>query len=544
MSQIEDLVKKHFPFDKFNPGQFEAIVKCVNSVLSGKEHTILSCPTGVGKSVIALTIHNVLNEYAYKNRLSTIILATTKGLQDQYNKDFSKELIDLKGKTNYMCHYNIFEGYNSPKCIEKVMSQECSPDKCPYVFARQAWTNRVGAKTTNSALMIASKAIIPVESPADLCIIDECHEIDKVLINQSILKFDINDYPATEKYYKDFKNEYLKFINAFKTYLPTDRAFLVAERLLADEDLTLYNFANIVSTSADSVSKGISDISSKNYKFVLINRELQDLKSKLDYFTDKVYCNTEWVMDISDSGSLTITPIKSSGIMSDDKLFRKAKKFIHMSATIGGLDVYCKNLGIKRENVTFIDIDNPIPINQRELHLKNLTKINRFTDIQEVIDAIVPIINKESGNGIIHTVSFKLAWDILKASPPEIKKRMIVSNNRNEILEALATGKNKIVLSPSVETGYDFKDDLARWQIIAKVPFLNLGDNYVNVRKNKNNDWYTREAVLRLVQSCGRIVRGLNDYGTTYMIDENVLRLISANTDMFPSWWLNALKME
>jgi Rad3-related DNA helicase len=120
---------------------------------------------------------------------------------------------------------------------------------------------------------------------------------------------------------------------------------------------------------------------------------------------------------------------------------------------------------------------------------------------------------------------------------------MLVSNNRKEILATLGSSHNSIILSPSVETGYDFKDDLARWQIIAKVPFLNLGDNYVNVRKNKNNDWYTREAVLRLIQACGRIVRGLDDYGSTYIIDENVLRLISSNTEMFPEWWLNALEM-
>ena len=63
------------------------------------------------------------------------------------------------------------------------------------------------------------------------------------------------------------------------------------------------------------------------------------------------------------------------------------------------------------------------------------------------------------------------------------------------------------------------------------------------LEKNKNNDWYTREAVLRLIQACGRIVRGLDDYGSTYIIDENVLRLISSNTEMFPEWWLNALEM-
>lgn len=538
--KIKQAIISHFPYAEFNPGQFDAIYRSVIAIMDKKEHVILSCPTGVGKSVIAITIHNVLDEVYRKNQTS-IVLSTTKGLQDQYNKDFPA-LVDLKGKTNYYCHWNIFEGYNSQKCVEKVMSQECSADRCPYVTARQAWQAHKGCKTTNSSLLIASPMIIPVDEPADLCIIDECHEIDKVLISQSIIKFDVDEYPSTEKYYKDFKNEYLKFINAFKTYVPTNDSFLVAECMLADDQLTLYQFQHIVSEAYKKVTTGLSSAQKKDYKFVLIERELQELTDKLKYFVEAAYCNTEWVMDIVD-GTIVITPIRSSGIMADEKLFRKARQFIHMSATIGGIETYCKNLGLVQSDIEYIVIDNPIPIESRKVYLNNLTKINRFTDTSDIIKAIVPIINSNTGNGIIHTVSFKLANDIYNAAPSSIKRRMLVSNNRKEILATLASSHNSIILSPSVETGYDFKGDLARWQIIAKVPFLNLGDNYVNVRKNKNNDWYTREAVLRLIQACGRIVRGLDDYGSTYIIDENVLRLISSNTEMFPEWWLNALEM-
>lgn len=541
---INKSINKHFPFDKFNPGQFEAIYKSVDSVLNGVEHTVLSCPTGVGKSVIAITTHNVLNEIRNSTfELSTVVVATTKGLQDQYNKDFERELVDLKGKTNYYCHWNIFEGYNSPKCIEKVLSKECSPDRCPYVHARQRWTDKIGAKTTNSSLLVASPHLIPMESPVDLCIIDECHEIDKVIIHQSSVSFDVNDYAGTEKHFKDFKVAYLKFINLFKEYLSTNSAFYVAEALIDDDEYTLYHFAEVISTSLETVLSSLS-INPKNYKFVIIARELQDLKDKLDYFVNPIYGNVEWVMDINENNSITLTPIKSSGVMTESKLFRKSKQFIHMSATIGGIDTYCSNLGIDKNKITYIDIDNPIPIEQRQIHLKNMQKINRFTDIMDIVKSISPIIENESGNGIIHTVSFKLANDIKNNSPFELKRRMVVSNNRKEILGLLNSSTDIIILSPSVETGYDFKNDLARWQIIAKVPFLNLGDNYVNVRKDKNNNWYTREAVLRLIQACGRIVRGLSDYGNTYIIDENVLRLISNNTDMFPGWWINALTME
>ena len=156
--KIKQAIIDHFPYPEFNPGQFDAIYRSVIAIMDKKEHVILSCPTGVGKSVIAITIHNVLDEVYRKNQTS-IVLSTTKGLQDQYNKDFPT-LVDLKGKTNYYCHWNIFEGYNSPKCVEKVMSQECSPDRCPYVNARQAWQAHKGCKTTNSSLISDSISLL------------------------------------------------------------------------------------------------------------------------------------------------------------------------------------------------------------------------------------------------------------------------------------------------------------------------------------------------------------------------------------------------
>lgn len=543
---LEEVINKHFPYNSYNPGQFKAIHDSIQFIMSSpKKHIVLSCPTGVGKSVIAMTIHNVLEEL--NSGCNTVILATTKGLQDQYNKDFP-DLIDLKGKSNYFCHHNISEGYRSAKCVEKVKSGQCSKDKCPYVIARDTWTGHDSVKTTNSALMIASQLVNP-ETPADLCVIDECHEIDKVIISSSVLTFNIEDYPEMNKHYTDFKNSYYEIILLLKTRFPTAGSFLTVEKLTKEEYQNLKDFLESIREMHKKIKDGISSGLTVDFKFILLSQELADIKSKLDCIVGNNFINLEWVMDneVDDAtgiSTIILTPIQSSGVLANSKLFCKAEKFLHMSATIGGIETYCKNLGIKSSDVNYIEIDNPIPVSSRKVILTNLTKINRFTNTSDIVKAIMPIIENESGNGIIHTVSFKLANDIFYAMPHHIRKRMLVSNNRKEILELLAKKSDAIVLSPSVETGYDFKDDLARWQIIAKVPFLNLGDNYTKTRMNKSNDWYVREAVLRIVQSCGRIVRGMSDYGTTYIIDENILRIITSNTSMFPSWWLDALDME
>ena len=539
---LESIINKHFPYDTYNPGQYKAIHDSVLSILSNKKHTVLSCPTGVGKSVIGMTIHNVLEELS-DTKHETVILATTKGLQDQYNKDFP-DLLDLKGKSNYFCHYTIKEGYNSPKCVEKIKSNQCGKDRCPYVIARDSWTAHEGSKTTNSAMMIASH-IVQHDEPVQLCIVDECHEIDKVVIAQSAISFMVDDYPECSKYYSDFRNSYYDIINLIKTKLPDSGSFKTVEQFSDEDRQRLDAYSNHMQVTLKRVSDGLST-NPNDYKFVIISQELADLIQKLEYRVGPFYSPLEWVLDVLTEVEETIrmTPIKSSGVLANNKLFNKGEKFLHMSATIGGFETYCSNLGLREEDTNYIEIDNPIPLANRKIVLTNLTKMNRFTDVHDITKALQPIIEKEKGNGIIHTVSFKLANDIYYNMPYHIKKRMLVSNNRKEILELLSRKSDAIILSPSVETGYDFKDDLARWQIIAKVPFLNLGDNYTKTRMNKSNNWYVREAVLRIVQSCGRIVRGMNDYGTTYIIDENILRIITSNTSMFPSWWLDALEME
>jgi Rad3-related DNA helicase len=85
-------------------------------------------------------------------------------------------------------------------------------------------------------------------------------------------------------------------------------------------------------------------------------------------------------------------------------------------------------------------------------------------------------------NGVIHTVSFQLAKDIRDNS--KHKKRMVISNDRDEIISLLKK-KNMILLSPSVESGYDFKGDLARWQILPKVPYEYLGNPRIKLLMNR-----------------------------------------------------------
>ena len=88
--------------------------------------------------------------------------------------------------------------------------------------------------------------------------------------------------------------------------------------------------------------------------------------------------------------------------------------------------------------------------------------------------------------------------------------------------------------------GFDFAYDLARWQVIAKVPFPYLGDRQVAAKKDINQDWYDLQAVMSIIQACGRIVRSDTDHGVTYVLDGDFMPLFEKNSDFFPRWFVDS----
>jgi Rad3-related DNA helicase len=59
----------------------------------------------------------------------------------------------------------------------------------------------------------------------------------------------------------------------------------------------------------------------------------------------------------------------------------------------------------------------------------------------------------------------------------------------------------------------------------------------------RNSKWYARSTVLRLIQACGRSVRGPSDWATTYIIDENIIKLVGQNMELFPDYFLEAISV-
>lgn len=524
-------IQKHFSFEKANPGQLECIDKALTA-LELYDHVIIEAPTGIGKSEIAKCIHKVLADGP--KRFRTTIITDSKMLQDQYLGE-DRSIVDLKGKTNYPCVFHCGP-YNGGGCRSKIVKKECDPfSYCEYVKQREIWKYSANLRMTNHSYQIEAcpSLCMTPESVSDLIIIDECHEIEENILNHSIIKLEVEDYTIVNSLLqnKSFEQRIKKIIDVFYdrkvavAFEPSEKEIKLIQSLRTEVRLLISKFQGLL---------GQSDLSNVFYGNAV--ETLQQIQDKLELFY-----RGKWIVNsIELEKTLELKPLDASYV-ADFALFRKAKKFIHMSSTICGKEVYCESLGIDPSTVKIIKVDNPIPEKNRIVTVfpkfKMSSKFEEYDKLSGVIDKIIE--RHEGQAGIIHSVSFKLAKDIFENS--KLQDRLLISNNIEEIVEHL---KNKgIVVSPSIEKGFDAKGDLSRFQIIPKIPFGYLGDPFIKLSSENNPNWYSRNAIIRLIQSCGRSIRGIDDYASTYILDKNVMNLLNFNKEFFPSWFLKSIRI-
>jgi Rad3-related DNA helicase len=535
VTEIETLCRKHFPFETPNPGQMEAIIAAVEAFESGKHHVIIQGPTGFGKSAAATTIHRVMAEL--HDRWRTTIITATKQLQDQYVES-DRQIFDLRGRTNYGCPYNVGP-YNSGSCRTHVKKGSCKPkETCPYVKRRNQWTMMAQLRSTNFSFQIEApeKLCMTPETKANLIVIDECHEIDMALIEHATIKFNTGDFAQLA----DIGYEWLtvriqKFIDIFRG-IEKGSAFTPNQEQI--ESLTA--LCETIENVTEALEESMAETSERREIKGAMVETLQLIRAKTENFGQG---DDEWILNEYKPGQLVeLKPVYSEQVAYHG-LIQKAEYFLHMSATICGFDQYIESLGLDASDCAVVDVDNPIPVEQRKVFVLPQFKVNAGFDayprLVKVIDKIIDHHGNE--NGIIHCVSFKLGDTIKEYS--RHADRMIVARDRFEVNDALEKhNSGAIIISPSIEKGVDLKDDMSRWQILPKVPYGYLGDPFIALNSQRHPDWYARRAILRIVQASGRSVRGVNDYADTYILDQNFVRLYQQNKDIFPDWFLESLR--
>jgi Rad3-related DNA helicase len=84
-----------FPMESFRPWQEKTIEAILKGWASGKKYAVVEGPTGSGKSSWAITLGRLFGR--------SFLCTPQKMLQNQYMRDFSQYLFELKGRATYPC---------------------------------------------------------------------------------------------------------------------------------------------------------------------------------------------------------------------------------------------------------------------------------------------------------------------------------------------------------------------------------------------------------------------------------------------------------
>ena len=490
---------------------------------STKRFTVIEAPTGIGKTLCGMVLGRLFG--------SSIYCVHSKTLQTQVSDDFTGIPI-LWGRANYPCA--LFEDMTADACGGSAKTCE-TIDECEYHKAKER------AATSNLAVLNYHYYLTEVNyvgrfSGRECLVVDEADALESVLasfigINLShaaIREFGINapDYKTTSSVHA---------LDAWKSWALETRDSM----LLRYNELERFVGKNEIKTTAQiEAIKKMNQISSG--------------MSKLKKFHD--YVDVSWLYEEKDNKygkSMHFNPTWISPALANDCIWKHAKRFVLMSATFPYLPILAKLLGIKQDEIAYRQYPSVFPAENRQVKYSiagNLVYKEMKTEIPKVMTRVKEIINdtKHKGEkGLIHTVSYKLAEEIMK-----IKDKRLVSHlgdtDRAAVIEHFkSSDKPLILVSPSMDRGISLDDDLCRFIIWLKAPFLSLADKMVAARLygsgHLGNMWYKSMMLLSIVQGCGRGVRSDTDYSTTYLLDEQIRKAMIDNPNMVPKWFREAI---
>lgn len=493
------------------------------------KYFLIEAPVGAGKSPLALTA----SSWFSGGFGSSVILTPQKILQRQYENSFDPNLIgSIYGKSNYTCQKkrtNCDIGDSiKPKC-----------QMCPYRENFNQAKNKPNVVLNYKIALLFSMIGVEFIRRKKVMILDECHTLEHHLTE--FLAVQISER-ACKKYgvaWKQVKTlpEALYFVN--EKYLPAVEERIVELEKLVNEIEGRSEAGFCISEDDAALIKEFESIKEQHLRLQEITKmPLDKLQEHYVFIPEKTFFRFKELYGANVFKSL-VEPL--------------ADKFIFMSATILDKDEFCRDLGIDPTKAAFISMKSEFDVSRRPVIFMPVMKMtygwdgpDKKKDRDEMVKAIIEICTEDHAehSGVIHTANFQVSQWLVNELQGKIPQKIYHHNpdgekTRDEVIDEFIKldGQKKLLISPSVTEGLDLKGDLARFNIIAKTPFPFLGDAWVKARMNRSQDWYNRQAMISVIQACGRPVRSKDDWGYTYILDSSFISLYNRMKHRIPKWW-------
>lgn len=523
--------------------QVDVIDRIDKAFNSGKKFVICCAPTGSGKSFIAKTLANASSlpskafeelirsydaykvdfdgNYSYEQECNdepafgTFALTITKSLQDQYQELFV-DTDTLKGKTNYIC--DVDKNYDTelaPCTFAPALRDNCwTENRCPYYNARNEAILAQFA-VLNYKMFLSLPGHIKKKS---YLICDEASELEDELVRQ--FSAEIN-YDKLSNYN------------------------IPCEMLVIDNRDKAYNWVNVL----------IENISTELTAFINKTSKKQNLPSQAEKIKYQFLKNmhrsltiigTHWhecefVVDI-DSKRVILTPLRASTL--SKYIFNHGEKIVLMSATIIDHKHFAKSLGIV--DYEYVEVDSTFDASKSPIYISSKYKPS-YNTLQNMLPGMCEQIKQitshhKNDKGVIHTHTNAIT-SFIKERLGSDRYLFRDTNSTNEDILKLHSSSTlpTVLVSPSLVYGIDLKDDLARFQIIVKLPFLSLGSKRIKKLFELDKEWYENKMLNAVVQAAGRATRSKDDYSITYILDGNFINVVKRTKGKLPKYFIDRI---
>lgn len=523
-----------------NTSQVKILRDIESAFKAGTKFIVCCAPTGSGKSFISKTLSNTSGEpsddfrelitsyaaykqqgqggYTYEDEcieeraFGTYALTITKTLQDQYKQLF-EDIAVLKGKSNYICQVDDSKSVETAPCVllPRLKEECCSENRCPYYNARnEALISQFGTLNYNMYFSLPDHL-----KKRKYIVCDEASELEDQLVKQFTC---VVNYDALKK---------------SKISIPTlsNRSHDAFFKWVTTVHVRIFEAIEGLKSFINSGKKHNRDTKLIEYL------SLRSLHSRISTLLT-TWHESEYICEGSTTG-INFIPLKVDKLA--DHLFKHAEKVILLSATIIDHKNFCKSLGI--DDYKYIEVGSSFDAKKAPIFVNTKIKLG-YKNLEQNLPKIVKQVKEicdhhKQDKGLIHTHTNTIT-KYLKNSiyGDRFLFREPGVNNEKLLEQHYETDNPTVIVSPSMSYGVDLKDDLARFQIIIKAPYLPMKDVRVEKLMKLDRHWYQNKMLSALIQACGRGIRSKDDYCNTYILDGAIIEQVIMAKNKLPQYFL------
>jgi len=572
------LADDHFPHRDGESGrplyrrhQRETILEILKAISdSSVDDIIVEAPTGAGKTSVAVTVARILthNFKSVHNRLTTIynrpltkkdesaieelshhqvhMLTSMKMLQDAYLGD-DKSIVLVKGKNNYVCRRDCHQlrmcgdgGALTCENSQHMFGRHCRD--CSYTSVlEKAIFSPVALHNFDSFLYQASLG--GIFGPRRLLTMDEAHNAEEKL--RSFTALNLNN----------------RLLASF--HLPWDPPDV--RDLDGVAEWVLWIKTGLMELGKDT-KKNLDDLRAKNRdedRQVIMQlsrrmKRVEELYSRISRFTgnelrDKSG-NARWVADMeSDQKSISIKAVCPGSIFSQYALKSFGKQRLYLSATfLGGNNhnSYIRSMNLDPTRTYTINVPSTFPAHNRPIITRSAGDLGQRDwgkNFGSLVKTLREVFEENKGvRGVVHCTSYGMSEQLAGALSDSDRLLVYDRFSRDEIVKSFVSGRvddDAILLAVALNEGYDFKDDLCRFQVIVRIPYP-VPTSCVKARKALDGEFYTWHTCLTLTQAYGRGMRSADDWCRTYIVDGRFSKFVRRGDVRrhLPNWFLEAVQ--